>query len=113
MADGGALRLTEIATELRRRAALRVGTVDSFQGQERDLIIFSPTLGHSSATSAVAFVQKDWRRLNVAISRARAVAHIFGDLSYARSGKVGSLQRLAATATEPKGRVGEGTFDSH
>ncbi|MFS2150807.1 AAA domain-containing protein [Rhizobium sp. Rhizsp42] len=103
----------EIDEKLREKAELRVGTVDSFQGQERDLILFSPTLGHSSATSAVTFVQKDWRRLNVAISRARAVAHIFGDLAYARSGKVGSLQRLAATATEPKGRVGEGTFDSN
>ncbi|MBD8651000.1 AAA family ATPase [Rhizobium sp. CFBP 13726] len=103
----------EIGEKLREKAELRVGTVDSFQGQERDLILFSPTLGHSSATSAVTFVQKDWRRLNVAISRARAVAHVFGDLAYARSGKVGSLQRLAATATEPKGRVGEGTFDSN
>jgi len=103
----------EIGEKLSAKAELRVGTVDSFQGQERDLILFSPTLGHSSATSAVTFVQKDWRRLNVAISRARAVAHVFGDLIYARTGKVGSLQRLAATATEPKGRVGEGTFDSN
>lgn len=103
----------EIRQELCEKAELRVGTVDSFQGQERDLILFSPTLGHSSATSAITFVQKDWRRLNVAISRARAVAHVFGDLSYARAGKVRSLQRLAAAATEPKGRVGEGTFDSN
>ncbi|KQZ57379.1 AAA domain-containing protein [Ensifer sp. Root558] len=103
----------ELRQELREKAELRVGTVDSFQGQERDLILFSPCLGHSSATSAITFLQKDWRRLNVAISRARAVAHVFGDLTYARSGKVRSLQRLAAAATEPKGRVGEGTFDSN
>lgn len=103
----------EIRQELREKAELRVGTVDSFQGQERDLILFSPCLGYSSGTSAVTFVQRDWRRLNVAISRARAVAYVFGDLSYARSGKVRSLQRLAAAATEPKGRVGEGTFDSN
>jgi very-short-patch-repair endonuclease len=62
--------------------------------------------------SAVSFVQKDWRRLNVAISRARAVAHVFGDLSYARSGKVSSLQRLARVATEPRKRTAETTFDS-
>jgi len=103
----------EVSEKLCDKAELRVGTVDSFQGQERDVILFSPTLGHSSATSAVTFVQKDWRRLNVAISRARAVAHIFGDLSYARSGKIRSLQKLAATATEPKGRAGEGIFDSN
>lgn len=102
----------EVPEALREKAELRVGTVDSFQGQERDLILFSPCLGISSATSAVNFVQRDWRRLNVAISRARAVAHVLGDLSYARSGKVPTLQRLAATATEPRARVGEGTFDS-
>ncbi|KQW77847.1 AAA domain-containing protein [Ensifer sp. Root127] len=105
--------LSALPEKLIEKAELRVGTVDSFQGQERDLILFSTCLGQSSATSAVTFVQKDWRRLNVAISRARAVAHVFGDLSYARSGKVRSLQRLAAAATEPRGRVGEGTFDSN
>lgn len=101
-----------LPADLLERAEFRAGTVDSFQGQERDLILFSPCLGYSSATSAVTFVQKDWRRLNVAISRARAVAHVFGDLAYARSGKVRSLQRLAAFATEPRPRIAEGTFDS-
>lgn len=102
----------KISAEILVKADLRVGTVDSFQGQERDLILFSPCLGKSSAMSAVTFVQKDWRRLNVAISRARAVAHVFGDLSYAMSGKVSSLQWLAKRATEPRKRVGEGAFDS-
>ncbi len=101
-----------ISSSLTEKAELRVGTVDSFQGQERDLILFSPCLGATSAMSAVTFVQKDWRRLNVAISRARAVAHVFGDLAYARSGKVSSLQKLARVATEPRARVAEGTFDS-
>jgi very-short-patch-repair endonuclease len=95
-----------------KRADLRVGTVDSFQGQERDLILFSPVLGPASAISAVGFVQKDWRRINVAISRARAVAQVFGDLDYARSNRVRSLARLAAAATEPRKRVAESTFDS-
>jgi very-short-patch-repair endonuclease len=93
-------------------AEFRVATVDGFQGQERDLILFSPCLAHASAMSAVTFVQKDLRRLNVAISRARAVAHVFGDLDYARSAKIRALARLAAVATEPRARVGEGVFDS-
>lgn len=101
-----------IPEKVLEKADLRVGTVDSFQGQERDLILFSPCLGPSSAMSAVSFVQKDWRRLNVAISRARAVAHVFGDLNYARSGKVSSLQKLARVATEPRKRAAESTFDS-
>jgi very-short-patch-repair endonuclease len=93
-------------------AEFRVATVDGFQGQERDVILFSPTLGATSRMTAVGFVQKDHRRLNVAISRARAVAHVFGDLDFARSRKVKTLAALAAAATEPKKRGGEGTFDS-
>lgn len=93
-------------------AEFRVATVDGFQGQERDVILFSATLTATSPMSAVSFVQKDHRRLNVAISRARAVAHVFGDLDFARAGKVRTLARLAAAATEPRKRSGEGVFDS-
>ena len=93
-------------------AELRVGTVDGFQGQERDVILFSPTVHACIKSTAVTFIQRDWRRLNVAISRARAVVHIFGDLDYARSGAIGQLRNLAARATEPRSSVGESVFDS-
>lgn len=93
-------------------AEFRVATVDGFQGQERDVILFSPTLSNASRLTSITFVQKDHRRLNVAISRARAVAHVFGDLEFARSRRVRTLASLAAAATEPRKRTGEGTFDS-
>lgn len=91
---------------------LRIATVDGFQGQERDLILFSPTLGSGSTVAQRNFVAGDLRRLNVAISRARAVAHIFGDLNFAKTGKITALARLARRATEPSQRSGEGVFDS-
>ncbi|MCJ7872108.1 AAA domain-containing protein [Phaeobacter sp. J2-8] len=91
---------------------LKVGTVDGFQGQERDLVLFSPCVGPRSPQSGLTFFQRDTRRLNVAISRAKAVALIFGDLEFARSGQSSPLRRLAAMATEPRGRVGESVFDS-
>lgn len=93
-------------------AEFRVATVDGFQGQERDLILFSPCLGPASPASAITFLQRDLRRLNVAVSRARAVTHVFGDLGFARSAKVRALARLASAATEPRRRAGEGVFDS-
>ena len=95
------------------KAELRLATVDGFQGQERDLILFSPVVHAESPTSAIAFIQRDWRRLNVAVSRARAVCHIFGDLEFAKSGKIRSLATLAARATEPRSTAGgETDFDS-
>lgn len=93
-------------------AELKVGTVDGFQGQERDLVLFSPCVGPRSPQSGLTFFQKDPRRLNVAISRARAVAMVFGDLDFARSGTSRSLQRLAARATEPRTQSGQSPFDS-
>jgi very-short-patch-repair endonuclease len=101
-----------IPETMRNAVDLKVATVDGFQGQERDLILFSPCVGPRSPQSGLTFFQRDSRRLNVAISRARAVAMIFGDLAFARSGSSKALQRLAAKATEPKARVGEGVFDS-
>jgi very-short-patch-repair endonuclease len=103
---------TAIDAPKRVACDLKVGTVDGFQGQERDLILFSPCVGPRSPQSGLTFFQRDTRRLNVAISRARAVAMVFGDLNFARFGQSKPLRRLAAMATEPRGKIGEGVFDS-
>lgn len=102
-----------IPSELLAKAKLKAGTVDSFQGDERDIVLFSPTLTNSSTSSAVNFVRKDFRRLNVAISRAKSVAHVFGDLDYAKSNAVRSLGKLAEFATRSRNSVNsENVFDS-
>lgn len=105
--------IAAVIDEPKRMACdLKVGTVDGFQGQERDLILFSPCVGPRSPQSGMTFFQRDTRRLNVAISRARAVAIVFGDLDFARSSKSKALGKLAAMATEPRTKRGEGVFDS-
>ncbi|UWQ48989.1 AAA family ATPase [Leisingera caerulea] len=104
--------IARLPEQKRIAADLKVGTVDGFQGQERDLILFSPCVGPRSPQSGLTFFQRDARRLNVAISRARAVAMVFGDLNFARSGTSKALGSLAARATEPRVRTGEGVFDS-
>lgn len=55
-----------------------VATVDSYQGQERDLIIL--TFTRSNTQGIVGFL-KDWRRLNVAMTRAKRQLIMVGDLS--------------------------------
>jgi very-short-patch-repair endonuclease len=96
----------------RERVELKIATVDRFQGEERDLVLFSPTVSAASPTTARSFLQRDWRRINVAVSRARAVLHVIGDLDFARRGGIGPLRRLAAHATEPRETRGETDFDS-
>ena len=81
-----------LTPDLYEKADLRIATADRFQGQERDLILFSPTVCQGSLPSGQIFLQRDWRRINVAISRARAVAHVFGDLNFARTGGIQVLR---------------------
>lgn len=52
--------------------------MDSFQGQERDLILFAFT--RSNGKAAVGFLA-EWRRLNVAMTRAKRQLILVGDLN--------------------------------
>ena len=69
-------------TELIRNAlrekhgSIEVSTVDSFQGREGDVIIIS--LVRSNPTRVVGFLS-DYRRLNVAVTRAKRHVFIIGD----------------------------------
>ena len=55
---------------------LRISTIDSFQGQEQDTIIL--TLVRSNDEGEIGFL-KDYRRMNVAITRARHHLFVIGD----------------------------------
>jgi superfamily I DNA and/or RNA helicase len=55
---------------------IRISTIDSFQGQEKDTIILS--LVRSNDDGDIGFL-KDYRRMNVAITRAREQLFVIGD----------------------------------
>lgn len=63
---------------------ISVNTVDSFQGQERDVIYIS--LVRSNAEGIIGFL-KDYRRMNVAMTRAKKKLVIIGDSATLASDK--------------------------
>jgi very-short-patch-repair endonuclease len=88
----------QIAPELKKKLNLRISTIDKFQGGEADVILFSPVIAPGAQQSVVRFLQGESRRFNVAVSRARAVCIIIGDLSAAKNSGIGHLKRLADRA---------------
>ncbi len=55
---------------------MRISTIDSFQGQEKEIIILS--LVRSNDDNDIGFL-KDYRRMNVAITRAKEQLFVIGD----------------------------------
>jgi superfamily I DNA and/or RNA helicase len=57
-------------------AGMRISTIDSFQGQEKEIIIVS--LVRSNEDGDIGFL-KDYRRMNVAMTRAKEQLFVIGD----------------------------------
>ena len=73
-----AIEINEQLNGLVQQRLLSVGTVDSFQGQERDIIAISLT--RSNHTGDIGFLS-DIRRMNVGMTRARRKLLLVGDSS--------------------------------
>lgn len=67
---------TSVFQVLATKVEIEVNTIDSFQGQERDIIYIS--LVRSNAEGEIGFL-KDTRRMNVAMTRARKKLVVIGD----------------------------------
>lgn len=76
-------------------AQLMVQTAHGFQGDERDVIIFSLCAGPDMPQGSRAFLRETGYLFNVAVSRARAVLHVIGNKKWASSCGISHIQKLA------------------
>jgi very-short-patch-repair endonuclease len=83
------------------RARLEVGTAHTYQGDERDVMLFSLCV-NADLGFRVNFAT-DTNLFNVAISRARAVLHVIGDLNWALHGDgvPSHVRELARSSNTP------------
>lgn len=77
------------------RADYLVDTVHKFQGDERDVILFSPVISSGTPHGAINFLKRTPHLFNVAITRARAALTVVGDESAAGSFGVEYLAEYA------------------
>jgi very-short-patch-repair endonuclease len=75
-------------------------TVHKFQGDERDVMIFSPVVSTGVSDSALGFLRSNPNLFNVAISRARAALIVVGNWEAALSCGVDYLARFAAYSAQ-------------
>lgn len=68
-----------IDADVQVRTELIVNTAHGFQGDERDVIFFSPCIGSDMPQGAQYFLGATGNLFNVAITRARTLLHVVGD----------------------------------
>ncbi len=81
-----------------------VGTVDSFQGGERDVILYGFT--RSNRSRNVGFL-RELRRANVAFTRAKRQLVLIGDLDMLRLARDGDFRELARSLGEHAAAAGD------
>lgn len=82
-------------TERLARQEFLSDTVHKFQGDERDLMIFSPVVSKDITPGAIGFLRSNGNLFNVAITRARAMLLVVGDLAEASNCAVDYLKQFA------------------
>jgi very-short-patch-repair endonuclease len=83
------------ASLLLNKMELLIDTVHGFQGDERDVMIFSPVVSKGIAEGAIGFLKKTDNLFNVAITRARAALIVVGDPVAAKNAGVTHLAAFA------------------
>jgi len=82
-------------------------TVHKFQGDERDIMIFSPVISVGMPRGSTYFLQKSGNLFNVAITRARAMLIVVGNFDAVLHSEVSYMEKFALHVSELGKQRGE------
>jgi very-short-patch-repair endonuclease/superfamily I DNA/RNA helicase len=85
----------EIPSSYLEQSRCAVHTVHGFQGDERDVIFFSLAAGPEMATGTKNFIANNPNLFNVAVTRAKAMLHIFGHHEWSKTCGIDFIERMA------------------
>jgi very-short-patch-repair endonuclease len=85
----------ELPREFMGRVSFLASTAHGFQGDERDLILFSLCAGPDLPEGSKVFLRENPNLFNVAVSRARAVLHVVGNRDWALGCGIPCIEKLA------------------
>jgi very-short-patch-repair endonuclease len=85
-----------VLADVASRSELLVETVHRFQGDERDVMFFSPVVSEGIAPGPLGFLRANGNLFNVAITRARGLLQVVGDRDAALNSGVDYLAEFAA-----------------
>lgn len=76
-------QLRVISQLLKARKSIEIATIDKYQGRDKDCILISLVRNNNQGNAGDLL--RDWRRLNVAITRAKSKLVLFGSASTLRA----------------------------
>jgi very-short-patch-repair endonuclease len=88
-------RDSELRNHLELHNQILIDTVHKFQGDERDVVIFSPVVSEGTKSQSLMFLKSTGNLFNVAITRARSLLVTVGDKQYCKQCGVSYLEHFA------------------
>ena len=85
-----------VPPDVLNRAQFIVNTAHGFQGDERDIVLFSPCLSRILTSGARNFLSDTGNLFNVAVTRARSLLHVVGDMDACVSSGIPHVEDFAA-----------------
>jgi len=104
---------SDIPYELLNQSKIVIDTAHGFQGDEKDVMIFSLCAGPNMPKGSLFFIRNSANLFNVAVSRARAVLHVVGNRGWANECGIDHIGQLAKSKERKSTIPSTGPWSPH